>query len=102
MLSASLALWLQLRAAEGNVGCFHQRQDFVAWHDFHFLDRARGNDRRDVADARLDDYFTEDFVGHNAFNSSRELVSDAFFHSGEDSPNEIGCQRQPAVENTRL
>ena len=43
-----------------------------------------------------------DFVGHNAFNSSRELVSDAFFHSGEDSPNEIGCQRQPAVDDTRL
>ena len=70
----------QLRAAEGNVSCFHHREDFVAWHDFHFLDRARGNDRRDVANARLDDYFTDDFVGHNAFHSSRELVSDAFFH----------------------
>jgi hypothetical protein len=71
---------LQLRAAEGNVGCFHQREDFVAGHDFHFVDRARGNDRRDFSDARLDDYFTEDFVGHNAFHSSRELVSDALFH----------------------
>ena len=71
---------LQLRAAGGSIGCFHQREDFVARHEAHLLDRARGNDRRDFSDARLDDYFTGDFVGHDAFYRSRELVSDAFFH----------------------
>jgi len=71
---------LQLHAAEGDVSCFHKREDFVARHEVHFLDRARCNDRSDFADARLDDYFTEDFVGHNAFHGSRELVADAFFH----------------------
>ena len=71
---------VQLRAADGNVSCFHQRENFVARHEVHFIDRARGNDRSDFADAGLDDYFTGDFVGHNAFHGSRELVSDAFFH----------------------
>ena len=70
----------RLGAAEGNVSCFHQREDFVARLEFHFLDRARCNDRRDFADARLEDYFTDDFVGHNGFHGSRELVSDALFH----------------------
>ena len=73
----------QLRAADGNVGCFHQREDFVARHKVHFLDRARGDNRRDLSDARLNDYFTRHFVGHDAFHTSRELVSDAFFHSAK-------------------
>ncbi len=71
----------RLRAAERNVSCFYQREDFVAGLKFQFLDRARCNDRRDITDARLDDYFTDDFVGHDAFHGSRELVSGALFHN---------------------
>ena len=71
---------LQLGTAQRNVSCFHQCEDFVARHYFHFLDRARCNDRRDFPDARLDDYFTDDFVGHDAFHGSRKLVADALFH----------------------
>src|SRR5205085_12469208 len=29
----------------------------------------------------VDNYFTEDFVGHDAFHRSLELVSDALFHN---------------------
>ena len=71
---------LQLRVAEGNVSCFYQREDFVAGLQFHFLDRARCNDRRNFADAGLHHYFTKDFVGHDAFHRSGELVSNALFH----------------------
>jgi hypothetical protein len=56
--SATRLSGLRSSAAEGNASCFHQRKDFVPRNDFHFLDRARCNDRRDFADARLDDYFT--------------------------------------------
>src|SRR5207248_6124724 len=56
--------------------CFHQGQNFVAGLQFHFQDRAGCNDGRDFPDAGIDNYFTEDFIGHNAFHGSRKLVSD--------------------------
>ena len=79
-VNASRNGWLQLRAAEGDVRCFDDREDFVARDEFHFLDRTRGNDRSDFANACLDNYFTDDFVGHDAFDCSRKLVADALFH----------------------
>ena len=55
--------------AKGNVSRFHEREDFVVSLEFISW-AARGDNRRDCPDARFDDYFTEDFVGDNAFDRS--------------------------------
>ena len=56
--------------AKGNVSRFHESEDFIARLEFHRLDRACGNNRREFPNGRLDDHFTKDFVGDNALDRS--------------------------------
>ena len=57
--------------SKGNVSRFHESEDFIARLEFHLLDRTRRNNRRYLPNARLDDHFTEDFVGDNVLDRSR-------------------------------
>jgi hypothetical protein len=75
--------WIRLliTPAQGDVGRFNEDKDLVAGFELHLFDRAGGDNRGDLADARLDNDFTHYFVGDDALDCAGQLIADALFHN---------------------
>ena len=67
--------------AQGNIGSFDEDEDLVPSLELHFFDGASGNDRCHLTAGRFDDDFTQNLIGDDALDRTRQLIADALFHT---------------------
>jgi len=94
------AIPLKTWETQGDVGCFDEGRDAVAYLKPHVLHRACGNNGGHLADAGLHDDLAQHFVRDNLLHGAGYFVANRLLHKVHPSSSAIDCATRTYLSNT--